>query len=165
MAGLTEKIIDEHYSELFIDGRCVGELCYPWWDRWDSEWRLIRRGPRRNLGRFCSKEIALAWAEQLLTRPPEPKNKTLDMVSFSELQQHPSHDPYRAIEAKRYVEYVLVGLKPQQRKVIELRVFERCTMAEAGERLGVSGSRIQQIEQAALRRLRLSSSAKQQQQG
>nr|HID13597.1 sigma-70 family RNA polymerase sigma factor [Anaerolineae bacterium] len=45
-------------------------------------------------------------------------------------------------------------LPPREQKVLKLRFFEGLSQQEAGERLGVSRQRVDQIEKQALRRLR-----------
>ena len=62
------------------------------------------------------------------------------------------------IEERQFVERFLVGLKPQEERVLRLRfgiggVGEH-SLTEIGEELGVTRSRVSQIEEQALRRLR-----------
>lgn len=48
---------------------------------------------------------------------------------------------------------MLAGLHPRYRQVIEWRVFDKLTLVECGERLGVTRERARQVEGQALVKL------------
>lgn len=63
-------------------------------------------------------------------------------------------DMSRAIEMKHDVLDAISYLTPEQQRVITGRFFDGATMAELGEEMGVSATRIQQHEARAIRQMK-----------
>ena len=48
----------------------------------------------------------------------------------------------------------VLGLTPKELKAIELRFYENMTQAQAGKEMGITSSRMRQLETKAIRKMR-----------
>jgi len=78
----------------------------------------------------------------------EPFPKNLIMAVHESLEMNVTEDQLLSVP------YALSKLEERERSVLLLRYKEGCTLDEIGSRMGVGGTRIQQIESRALRDLR-----------
>lgn len=102
-----------------------------------SEWRRITER-RRRIGKFVSLSVLLGsekWG------------------ACAELQA-PAHDPLSGLTQEELEAHCSSVLKPQQWRVLRLRVVAGMTLGEVGAALRLSKERIRQVEIQALQRLR-----------
>jgi len=64
-------------------------------------------------------------------------------------------DPAESVERSEEIQVLLACLKPRQRLVVEMRMWEGLNNAEIGRRISRTRERVRQIWYAALRRLRV----------
>lgn len=100
-------------------------------------------------------------AEIILTKPSREFN--IDCQEIYCLSGFDDRGPDQHLlqrEASGGIELALDSLEPREARVLRMRFYEEMTLAEIGEKLEVSKSRIGQIETKALQKLRHPSRAR-----
>lgn len=114
---------------------------------------------RLDLGEFyrlvgeVSHSSLLSMEEEL--RVGRDGNYTSVRDILSDLREPSAHDQLAEKELRAIVEDTLVDLDHKERLVLTLYYFEELTLAEIGEVLGVSESRVCQIHGKAIQRLKM----------
>jgi len=101
-----------------------------------TDWRRVRER-RRSFGKVLSLSMLLGEAWGACVEP-----------------QAPAYDPLSGLTLTELEAYCSSMLKPQQWRVLRLRVVDGWTLGEVGKALRLSKERIRQVEIQALQRLR-----------
>ena len=133
----------------------------------------FKRSPKTKDGKWSGS--ALAIAKTLGAEPddifPEhlwheiPTNRIAAFVEHAQLggetvrQLGPAEEAERE-DLEQTLDEVLGTLTERERTLLKARFWDNATLKEAGERIGVSGSRAMQMEECALRKLRHPTRAK-----
>jgi RNA polymerase sigma factor FliA len=92
---------------------------------------------------------------QTISLESSVSNRDGQALRWSETLVNPrTEDPAAGAHRQALRTLVLKGLSEQQRRIVILYYYEECTMKEVGEVLGLSESRVSQIHQDILDRLR-----------